>query len=363
MFILLIRIDTHWSGSMAMEFHYIRRITGFLAANSKTETTKKVRETGKFHIPEFNDQDAPVAFRMFNRGGKVIAETRWLNGGHWHVTDTAPTTGEEPTMVDIPDYDLMYGGLVSPGDNISHGTAYHGFVDGKKKWFKVISDDADEALDKANQHFTENTAVIGGRFAYRVLEPSLQFSVHELRGQPPYTAHIEHTPRASVEHRRWYHRYGLSLHEHAAAADSLIAAANLNKPVKLGYPPERFEILIPEAFSTTLVEPATRKVIEDGLFLAGQCLREFDLKSKVAFVVLRDAISRDGRLVVDNSTALEKFREFGEVLKEAKMKEMQLQNKLLSYVELDLRVTGERLDASFSNTNDSGSANTVQPAP
>jgi hypothetical protein len=265
--------------------------------------------------------------------------------------------------VDLLDYDLMYGNLVLPAENISHGGAYHGFVNGGKKWYKVTSDDANEALEKARQHFAENTAVIGGKFAYRVLEPSLQFSVHDLSGQPPYTAYIEHTPRASVEHRRWSNRYGLSLYEHADAANALIIAANLSEPVSFSRPPEHFEILMPEAFSETLVEPATRKVIEDGLSLAGQCLQEFDLKSKVAFAVLRDAISREGRLTVDNSMALEKFSEFGEVLKEAKMKKNHLQNRLLTYVELDLRVTGERLAAVLSNITDHGAAKTVQPAP
>ena len=346
---------------MELEFHYIRRITGLLAANSKAETTKKVRKTGKFPVPEIEDKAAPVAFRRFGRDGEVVAQTRWLNGGHWHVTDSAPPTGEEAMTVDLLDYDLMYGNLVLPSDNISHGGAYHGFVNGGKKWFKVISDDADEALEKARRHFAENTAVIGGKFAYRVLEPSLQFSVHDLSGQPPYTAHIEHTPRASVEHRRWSRRYGLSLYEHADAADALILAANLNEPVALSRPPEPFEILIPEAFSETLVEPATRKVIEDGLSLGGQCRQEFDLKSKVAFAVLRDAISRDGRLTVDNSTALEKFSEFGGVLKEAKMKKNHLQNRLLTYVELDLRVTGERRTAVLSSENDHGAAKTVRP--
>ncbi|MCV9964823.1 hypothetical protein OIU34_23300 [Pararhizobium sp. BT-229] len=348
---------------MEIEFHYIRRITGLLAANSKSETTKKVRETGRFQIPEFDDQDAPVAYRELGQDGKVLAETRWFNGSHWHVTESVPPTDGTGMVVGIPDYDLMYGDLVKSGDNISHGGAIHGFVDRDKKWFRVVSDDAEAAYEKAVKHFTENTAVIGGKFAFRVLEPSLQFSVHDLSGTPPFQAHLTTTPRATVEHRRWYHKYGLSLHEHAEGVDALVAAAGVSDPVSRPRPVEGLEILIPEAFSATLVEPATRKVIEDGLSLANQCLSEFDLKSKVAFVVMRDAISRDGRLIVDSSTALEKFGEFGDILREAKMKTNHLQNKLLLYIDCDLRVTGERLDTMRSLDNDYGATKPVHPAP
>ncbi|MBY3433506.1 hypothetical protein HFN89_05035 [Rhizobium laguerreae] len=292
-----------------------------------------------------------------------MAETRWFNGSHWHVTESAPPTDGTGMEVCIPDYDLMYGDLVKSGDNISHGGAINGFVDRDKKWFRVVSDDADDAFEKAVKHFTENTAVIGGKFAFRILEPSLEFSVHELSGTPPYEAHLTTTPRATVEHRRWYHKYGLSLHEHAEGVDALIAAAGVSDPISRPRPIEGLEILIPEAFSETLVEPASRKVIEDGLSLAGQCLSEFDLKSKVAFVVIRDAISRDGRLIVDSSTALEKFCEFGDILREAKMKKNHLQNKLLLYIDFDLRVTEERLDAMRSRDNVYGVTKPVVPAP
>jgi len=329
---------------MEIEFYYIRRITGLLAAHSKSEATKKVRETGRFTVREVEDHDAPVAYRELGRDGEVISETRWFDGSHWHVTDSVPPTDGTGMAVGIPDFDLMYGDLVKPADNISHGGSVHGFVGRDKTWFRVASDDADSAYENAEKHFTGNTAVIGGKFAFRVLEPSLKFSFHGMGGPGPYEAHLTVAPRATVESRRWHHAYGLSFHEYAEAMDDLITAANLGAPIKRCGSVDGLRILIPEAFSMTLVEPATRRVIEDGLSLGERCLGEFDLRSKVAFAVLRDSISREGRLTVDCSTALARFGEFGSVLREARMKKGQVQNMLLSYVDLDLRVARERFD-------------------
>jgi hypothetical protein len=349
--------------TVEIEFHYIRRIVGFLAANSKSETTKKVRETSKFKVPEFDDQDAPVAFRMFNDDGKVMRETRWLNGAHWHVTDSSPPANGERMELDIRDYDLMYGDLVKGSDNISHGTAIHGFVDADQKWAKVVSDDAEAAYATATKHFAENTAVIGGRFAYRVLEPSLELSVQALAKQPSCSVYIKHAPTQSVENKRWYHRYGLSLNEHGTAVEYLISAANLNGPVARDTRFEDFEILIPEAFSETLVEPASRKIVEDGLSLADQYMSKFDLKSRVAYTVLRDEISRDRRLIVDTPVAIEKFTAFGNVLREAKIRDRQVKDLILSYIDVDLKVTGERLAAMRSPQNDLSVTNPIRLTP
>jgi len=330
---------------MEIEFHYIRRITGLLAANSKSEATRKVRESGSFNIPVFEDHEAPVAYRRFDKEGSVVAETRWLNGGHWHVTESMPPADGKGMGLDLQDYDLMYGDLVSGGDNIRHGTAFHGYVDGNKKWFRVASDDAPAAYAAAAKHFTENTAVIGGKFAYRVLEPSVQIAIRNLEGKPPLTAFVDHSPRETVARKRWHHKFGLSLHEHIDATEAIIASANLESPVaRSRVPLDRFEIVIPEAFSETMVEAAAKKTIEDGISLGEKCMNEFDFRSKVAFTVLRDAISHDGRLLMDSLTALDRFAEFGDVLKEAKMKAGQLQNMLLSYIGVSLRIAGERLE-------------------
>lgn len=345
---------------MELEFHYIRRITGLLAANSKADTTKKVRETGRFEIPEFEDAEAPVAFRVMDGEGRVFSETRWLNGSHWHVSNSIPPEDGKGMQVDILDYDLMYGTLLNGAHNISHGTAIHGYVPGDKKWHKVTSDDAEEALAKAAAHFSENTAIIGGKFAYRVLEPSLQLSIHHLRSDQP-KAYVELAMRATDENRRWYHEYGLSVNEYKEAADFIIASANLDHPITLSRNREKFEVLIPEAFSDTLVGPASRKVIEDGLSLFDNNISGLDLKSRVAFVVLRDAISRDCRLTVDNETALARFAEFGEILKETKLKKKDLQALLTVYIDFDLRVTGERLAAIKALDNDFDTGKSPHP--
>jgi hypothetical protein len=330
---------------MEIDFHYIRRITGLLAANSKADTTKKVRETGRFAIPEFDDADAPVAFRSFTQEGNVQFETRWRDGSHWYVTNSVPPEDGQGMAVDLFDYDLMYGDLLEGERNIMHGTAIHGYVPADKKWHRVASDDALEALDKASAHFTNNTAIIGGKFAYRVLEPSFQFFIFGLRTDPPYKAYVELAMRATVESRRWYRKYGLSVKEHREAAAFLIASANLADLLTPSRAPEEFEVLIPEAFTDTLVEPASRKVLEDGLSMIGNNLDDLDLKSKIAFTILRDGISRDGRLTGDSETALANFAEFGDVLRDAKIKNKGFQDTVIAYIDFDLRVTIERLKA------------------
>ncbi|MDW9478610.1 hypothetical protein GOB57_07825 [Sinorhizobium meliloti] len=171
---------------MEFEFNYASTITGLLAPRSTEVKTRFVLETTRVELPEYLDEEAPLAYSHMGGWG-YRNDTRWLNGAHWKIAPLPEGHEFDPLRLalNLPDFEALYAPLVRAGrPSVMNATSFYGFVDRDKRWHRVDGDTRERDLQAFLAYMRSNTAVIGGQFAYRVMEPCIELRIERVEGDP-----------------------------------------------------------------------------------------------------------------------------------------------------------------------------------
>jgi hypothetical protein len=286
--------------AVEFEFNYVSTITGFLASKSKEQKTRFIRETARVELPEYNDDEAPIAYSK--TGWWRTQTTRWLNGSHWKVTEVPEGHDFDPLhlVMDYHDYSEFYRPTEREGvPSVENKSAFFGFVERDKRWHQVTGDTAEQDREDFLAYARENAAVIGGKFAYRVLEPRVEFGV-EWRDRNSSPQLVSWTRFTTKPEAMTYHA---SLLESEDAARELVELSSLDKPILIK-PINRPEFILEEAFSPTLVEEASVQVMQDTFrMLRNQSYHMTARSQELVGNLKAECLDAKGRLTMDAITA------------------------------------------------------------
>lgn len=332
---------------MQIEFHYIRHISGFLAHHSTEAKMRKVLETGQFEVPEIGEADAPVAYREFFGSG-TARETRWFNGSHWKIADDA-VVGFDPARLELSmlDFRAIYEPISRDFETPLHSSRYHGFVEADKKWHRIVSDDKDEIFREFAEYAANNMAVIGGKFAYRVREPKIELFVERGVGDKP---HVVRSALSGVRHTSsGGHglRYIATFPEAESAAEDIVTFGNLDHEIVIAPLPKNYEVILPEAFSETCVEEASKLVLSDGLRVASSFENHVRDEGKTVHATISSmlqSIACSKGEPFDAEGMIMELAERAEAVRAVSPKGEWCE-RLATYLELDIPVTLRRLEA------------------
>ncbi|MBY3151311.1 hypothetical protein HFO56_02780 [Rhizobium laguerreae] len=299
---------------MRIELPYTARIRGLISSRSRAEATKTVLRRGEFDIAEFSGSEAPVAYRRYADHGRrndPVGETRWLNGRHWRIVEPSGGIFDHKSIsLDGGESYGLYGPVFPDRRTDLDWAVAPSAVEG---WHRVTDDTTDVDHSRFKDYVERDTALIGGKFAFCVDEPQVGVFVHPDQKSNERSMAVSFSSGVTTTGLEKSY-YQMPLKEFPEALEEIRRVS----PVQIARYRgtfERSDIIIPEAFTDSMVESAAARTVELTLTIGHRHLQDFELPSRVAFKVAFDKAMRDGKLISDALEVPQILAEFGDLMR------------------------------------------------